>query len=409
VTVFVLIAVVMAAAAVMWMLPPLLRRRSDDGGVERTASNLAVYRDQLAELDADLNSGTLSGAQYQQAKLEIERRALDETGGENTPAHRISRNGRWMAAVLAAAIPLCAASLYWLLGNPDGLSPQRAAVAGGEHQITAQQIEAMVAKLAARLEQNPDDAKGWATLARSYAAMQRFPEALAAYAKATALARDDAALLADYADVLATSTGRDLEGRPLELITQALKLDPNQWKALALAGTAAFNRKDYKTAVGYWEKLLQQLPPDAEFGQSMKSSIAEARQLGGIKSNATTTSPPPAVAASVSGTVTVSPALAVKVQPTDTVFIFTRAAEGSRQPVAAVRRQARDLPAEFTLDDSQAMSAELKLSGLREVVVGARISKSGSATPQSGDLQGISQKVKVGATGVAVVIDSVVP
>lgn len=408
-TVFVLIAVVMAAAAVGWMLPPLLRRRSADGGVERTASNLAVYRDQLAELDVDLNSGTLSAAQYEQAKHEIERRVLDEAGGEGIPAPRVLRSGRRTAVVLAAAIPLCAASLYWLLGNPDGISPQRAAVAGGEHQITPQQIEAMVAKLAARLEQNPDDAKGWAMLARSYAAMQRFPEALAAYAKATALAKDDAALLADYADVLATSTGRDLEGRPLELITQALKLDPNQWKALALAGTAAFNRKDYKTAVVYWEKLLQQLPPDSEFGLSMKSSIAEARQLGGIKSNASTTSPPPAAAASVSGRVTVSPSLAVKVQPTDTVFIFTRAAEGSRQPVAAVRRQARELPVEFTLDDSQAMSAERKLSGLREVVVGARVSKSGSATPQSGDLQGISQKVKVGATDVAVVIDSVVP
>ena len=408
-TVFIFIAVAMAAAAVAWVLLPLLWLRSADHGVAHAASNLAVYRDQLAELDADLSSGTLSGAQYQQAKLEIERRVLDETGGEGAPAQRISRSGHWMAAVLATAIPLVAASLYWLLGTPDGLSPQRAAVAGGEHQITPQQIEAMVVKLAARLEQNPDDANGWATLARSYAAMQRFPEALAAYAKATALAKDDAGLLADYADVLATSTGRSLEGRPLELVMQALKLDPNQWKALALAGTAAFNRKDYKTAVVYWEKLLQQLPPDAEFGLSMKSSIAEARQLGGIKSNASTTSAPPAAAASVRGTVTVSPALADKVQPTDTVFIFTRAAEGSRQPIAAVRRQARELPVEFTLDDSQAMSAELKLSGFREVVVGARISKSGTATPQSGDLQGISQKVKVGTTDVVVVIDSVTP
>ena len=412
-TTFVLIAVAMAAAAVVWVLPPLLRRRSADGGIERAASNPAVCRDQLAELDADLGSGTLSGAQYQQAKLEIERRVLDETGGEGTPARQISHTGRWMAAVLAAAIPLCAASLYWLLGNPDALSPQRAAVAGGEHQITPQQIEAMVAKLAARLEQNPDDANGWATLARSYAAMQRFPEALAAYAKATALVRDDPALLADYADVLATSTGRNLEGRPLELVTQALKLNPNQWKALALAGTAAFNRKDYRTAVAYWERLLPQLPPDSEFGQSMKASIAEARQLGGIKSGgstaATTASPPPAAAASVRGTVTVSPALATRVQPTDTVFIFARAAEGSRQPVVAIRRQARELPVEFTLDDSQAMSAEQKLSGLREIVAGARISRSGSATPQSGDLQGISAKIRLGATGVAVVIDSVVP
>ncbi len=405
-TVFVIIAVVMAAAAVVWVLPPLLRRRSADDGVARAASNLAVYRDQLAELDADLSSGTLSGAQYEQAILEIERRVLDEAGGEAAPG--VSRNGRWMAAVLATTIPLCAALLYGLLGNPDGLSPQRSGPAVGEHQVTPQQIDAMVIRLAARLEQNPDDAKGWVMLARSYAAMQRLPEAVAAYAKATALVKDDAGLLADYADALATSTGRNLEGGPLELVTQALKLDPNQWKALALAGTAAFDRKDYKVAIAYWEKLVLQLPPDSEFGQSMKASIAEARQLGGIKSGASP-GPQPGTAASVRGTVGLSPVLAGKVAPADTVFIFTRAAAGSRQPIAVVRRQVKDLPIAFTLDDSQAMSPGMKLSNFREVVVGALISKSGSATPQSGDLQGISQKVNVGATDVVVVIDSVVP
>ncbi len=407
-TVFVLIAVVMAAAAAVWVLPALLRRRNAHDGAAGAAINLAVYRDQLAELDADLRSGTLSAAQYEQAKLEIERRVLEEGGGEGAPVPRISGNGRWTAVVLAATIPLCAASLYWLLGNPDALAPQRAGVAAGEHQVTAQEIEAMVAKLAARLEQNPDDANGWAILARSYTSMQRIPEALAAFAKASALIKDDANLLADYADALAVSAGRSIEGKPLELIKQALKLDPNQWKALAMAGTAAFDRKDYHAAVAYWEKLLQRLPPDSGFRESLTASVAEARQLGGIKS-AALPGPQAATAASVRGTVSLSPALAVKVSPTDTVFIFTRAAEGPRQPLAALRRQVKDLPASFALDDSQAMSAEMKLSGFREVVVGARISKSGSATPQSGDLQGISQKVNVGATDVVVVIDSVVP
>ena len=406
-TVFLIIAVAMATAAVGWVLLPLLRRRSDDG-VVRAASNLAVYRDQLTDLDADLASGTLSAAQYEQAKREIERRALDEAGGEGTPAPRVLRDGRWTAAVLAAAIPLCAASLYWLLGKPNALSPQRAGVAAGEHQITAQQIDAMVTRLVARLEQNPDDANGWAILARSYTAMQRFPEAVAAFAKAAALTKGDANLLADYADALAVSAGRKIEGRPLELIRQALELDPNQWKALAMAGTAAFDRKDYKGAVSYWEKLVQVLPPDSGLRGSLTASIAEARQLGGIKSDATP-SPQPATAAGVRGTVSLSPVLAGKIKPTDTVFIFVRAAEGSRQPLAVVRRQANELPAGFTLDDSQSMSAERKLSGFREVVVGARISKSGSAMPQSGDLEGVSQKVKVGATDIAVVIDSVVP
>lgn len=203
-----------------------------------------------------------------------------------TPVPRVSRNGRWTAAVLAATIPLGAASLYWLIGNPHALSPHRAGVAAGEHRVTAQQIEAMVAKLAARLEQNPDDAIGWAMLARSYTAMRRFPEAVAAFAKAAALTKDDADLLADYADALAVSAGRNIEGRPLELIKQALELDPNQWKALAMAGTAAFDRKDYKAAVSYWEKLLPRLPAESGFRESLTASIDEARQLGGIKSGA---------------------------------------------------------------------------------------------------------------------------
>ena len=188
---------------------------------------------------------------------------------------------------------------------------------------------------------------------------------------------------------------------------QALKINPNQWKALAMAGTAAFDRKDYKGALVYWEQLLASLPPESQFRQTLTASIDEARQLG-IRPGALP-APLPAAADGVRGTVSLSLALAASVKPTDTVFIFTRAAEGSRQPIAAVRRQVSELPAQFTLDDSQSMSAEMKLSSFREVVVGARISKSGSATPQSGDLQGISQKVKVGATDVAVVIDSVVP
>jgi cytochrome c-type biogenesis protein CcmH len=408
VTVFIIIAAIMAVAAVLWVLPPLLRRRPASDGVSRDASNLAVYRDQIAELGADLRSGTLSAAQYEQAKLEIERRVLDEGSAEGTPMPpQVSRSGRWTAAVLAATIPLCAALLYWQFGSPDALS-QRASIAGGEHQVTAQQLEAMVAKLAARLEQNPDDAKGWVMLARSYTAMQRLPEALTAFAKATSLVKDDAGLLADYADALALSADRNIEGKPLELVQQALKLDPNQWKALALAGTAAFDRKDYKAAVAYWERLAQQLPPDSDFKQSLTAGIAEARQLGGIKT-AVLPGREPTAAASVRGTVSLSPALAGKANPADTVFIFTRAAEGPRQPLAVLRRQVKDLPAGFTLDDSHAVSPEMKLSNFREVVVGALISKNGSAMPQSGDLQGLSQKVKVGSGNIAVVIDQVVP
>ena len=403
-TVFLIIAVLMAVAALLWVLLPLMKRRAGTG-VAGASINLAIYRDQLADLDVDLSNGTLSAEKYQQAKLDIERRALDESADEDAPAIVEPRRGRWTAAVLAVAIPVSAALLYGVLGNFEALSPQP----GGTPGLAAHEVEAMVAKLAARLEQKPDDVKGWTILARSYSAMQRLPEAVAAYAKAAALAPDDADLLADYADALALSSGRTIEGKPLEIVKQALKIDPDQWKALALAGTAAFDRKDYKAALVYWERLLQRLPPESQFRPTLTASIDEARQLGGIKTSASPVPSPAARDGSVRGTVSLSPALAGKVQPTDTVFIFARAAEGPRQPLAAVRHQVKDLPVSFALDDSQAMSPEMKLSRFGEVVVGARISKSGGAMPLSGDLFGSSRKIKVGATAVAVVIDQVTP
>jgi cytochrome c-type biogenesis protein CcmH len=269
----------------------------------------------------------------------------------------------------------------------------------------------MVADLAARLEKEPDNVNGWVVLARSYAVMNRHGDAVKAYERVIQLVPNDPDLLADYADALAVTMGGNLSGKPLELAKRALAADPTHWKALALVGTEAFNRKDYKTAIAYWEKLKATAPPGSPIAQSIDSSIAEARELGGIKGAA---APPPVVAAApvggrVAGKVDLSPALKAKVAPTDTVFVFARAAEGPRMPLAIVRKQVRDLPIEFALDDSMAMAPNMKLSSFAEVVVGARVSRSGNATPQSGDLEGLSRPVKVGATGIAVVIDSALP
>jgi cytochrome c-type biogenesis protein CcmH len=288
----------------------------------------------------------------------------------------------------------------------------------------------MVAKLAARLEQAPEDADGWALLGRSYMTMQRYDQAAKAYERATSLIKNNADLYADYADALAMAQGRRIDGKPLKLVEEALRVDPNHWKALAIAGSAAFERKDYKAAIGYWEKLLVRVGPETEFGRSVASNLDEARQLAGIAApvakkgapvaagNATSAATPAAMESQkepaagggrLSGTVKLSPALAGKAAPEDAVFIFARAVQGSRMPLAIVRRQVKDLPYSFVLDDSQAMSPEMKLSKFTEVVVSARISKAGSAVPQSGDLQGASKAVKVGSKDVTVVIDAAVP
>lgn len=413
-TVFIIVAALLALIALACVLPPLLRRHATSPQLRRDVANLAILRDQLAELDADLRAGTLSTEQYERAKLDLERRVLDETARtESTPTQAsVSHGAKLTAIVLAVVVPLGAIALYSQLGSPGAVVPQQAAMP--QHQFTPEQIEEMVARLAERMQQQPDDAQGWAILARSYYVMQRFPEAVKAYEQWVRLDPKNADALTDYADALAMSQGRRLEGKPLELLQQALAVDPEHWKALALIGTAAFDRKDYKTALAHWEKLLASVPPDSEFARSIGASIAEARELAGGQAASPqqavqAASPPQATQAGVKGTVSLAPELIAKAEPTDTVFIFARAANGPKMPLAVVRRQVKDLPAEFTLDDSHAMTPNARLSSQPEVVIGARVSKSASATIQSGDLQGFSKTVKPGATGVAVVIDQRVP
>jgi cytochrome c-type biogenesis protein CcmH len=405
----------MAAIALAWVLPVLLRRRDTAVLVQTRASNLAILKDQLAELEQDVAAGTLPQAQYQQAREDLERRAYEEAREPVAPVAVVPAPARRTAIMLAALLPVCAAALYWQFGTPEGLAP--AAEVHGGSKVTPQEVEAMVAKLAARMQQSPDDGNGWALLARSYLVMQRHADAVAAYERAVALIKDDADLLADYADALAMTQGRRIEGKPLKVVERALKIDPLQWKALAMAGSAAFERKDFKTAVAYWEKLQSRAEPGSDFAREVAANVDEARQLGGLKVAASDAPPVKADAkstgdsagASVEGTVALSRELAGKAAPTDTVFVFARAAEGPRMPLAIMRFQVKDLPAKFHLDDSMAMSPAAKLSNHPNVIIGARVSKSANATPQPGDLQGASKPVKAGATGVTVIIDQLVP
>ncbi|MDH3289228.1 MAG: c-type cytochrome biogenesis protein CcmI [Betaproteobacteria bacterium] len=411
---FGLLAALFIAGALAFVLPPLLRRGRGGSQVSRGAVNVNVYRDQLRELENDLAAGTLSQDRYDEARREIERQLLEDTRDAEVAPASAPRPGRLTAVIVGAAVPLVAIGLYFAVGNPDSLVPERVAGAGEPHGVTQQQVEAMIEQLAARLRANPDDPQGWRILARSYAVLGRFKESVEAYANAAARTPNDAQLLADYADALGMAQGRNLEGEPEKLIARALAIDPANTKALALAATAAFNRRDYANAVQYWERMLTVLPPDSEAAQVVRSNIAEARSLaGGALAAASPAAPAPALAPApadaggrVSGVVKLAPELAGKIAPTDTVFVFARAAQGPRMPLAILRRQARDLPLEFTLDDSMAMTPAMKLSSFPQVVIGARVSKSANAVPQPGDLQGLSAPIQVGANGVSVVIDS---
>ncbi|MEY2897347.1 MAG: c-type cytochrome biosis protein CcmI [Pseudomonadota bacterium] len=431
-TTFIVIAALMVAVVLVWLGVPLLRGRASGADVNQPAINLAIYRDQFAELEADRARGAVSEAQYAETRAELERRVIEEgSGGLAAPAPGAGKAGLWTAILLAGAVPVLAALMYLQWGEPDAFSPLgRATTAQGEDAhgglSQAEMVEA-VDRLAERLKKEPDNLDGWLTLARSYYSMGRFQDASAAFDHVVSKAPNEADILADYADTLAMAQGRNLSGKPMELVQRALKADPTQWKALAMAGTDAFNRKDYRQAIDYWERLKTTLPPDAPIAQQIQGSINEARSLGGfaVPPPALAAAPKPApspvapaapaagtagtVKATVSGTVDLSPALKAKASPDDAVFVFARPAEGSRMPVALTRAKVRDLPLRFTLDDSMAMSPDMVLSQQSKVIIGARISKAGVPMPQPGDLEGFSTAVAVGARDVKVAIDKAVP
>ncbi|MEQ1814659.1 MAG: c-type cytochrome biogenesis protein CcmI, partial [Candidatus Nitrotoga sp.] len=379
----------------------------------RQETNLSVYRDQMRELDADFAAGTLDETQYRAARSDLESRVLeDSTGveaGTSSDSGAIISSPRPLALSIgiAVALPVMAVALYFWVGTPAGLNPQtQVADATQGHQTTPAQIEAMVAQLEQRLQAQPGNVEGWVMLARSYASMRRFADSSAAYARAVALVPDNAPLLADYADVLAMSR-QTLQGEPEKIIRRALKIEPTNLKLLSLMGSTAFERQDYRVAENWWKKMLKLVPINSPAAQSINNSIAEARRLGGMSPGVVESTPAPAMSAIVSGTVQLDPALRAQVADTNVVFIFARAAGGGRSPpLAAMRKLVKDLPLTFTLDDSMAMIPNMNLSSAASVVVGARISKTGSVMPGPGDLQGFSQTVKVGQKNILITIDS---
>lgn len=393
------------ALALGLVLPALLRGAAPrpDAPAERERANLDILREQLAALDAERAAGTLDAPAHAAARAEIERRALDEEG--LSPGAAAADDGRAPKTALALGLllPLVAIVLYASLGNRDALAPRAEAPAAAA-SVSEADVVAMVEQLAKRMETmagQPNELEGWVLLARSYGAMQRFDDADRAWQRAIALAPQEAQFYADRADTVAMKQDRSLAGEPLALIEQALKLDPNNLKALVLAGSAAFDRQDWTAAAGYWTRARVNVPAGSELATTIDASLAEARSRAGAASS------PAAAPAVIRGRVSLAPALAARVAPDDTVFIFARAATGPRMPLAIRRHRAAELPLEFTLDDSLAMSPEMKLSSVAQVVVGVRVSKSGDAMPRPGDL--LAAPVPAAGGMLTLVIDRVEP
>jgi cytochrome c-type biogenesis protein CcmH len=377
-----------------------------------------IFRQQFDEIEQDKINGMLDAAQYDIAKNELERRVLDEivVMGNSTSG---SLPDRRLVVILLVLLPLAALLLYFKIGSPASImipatTPMAtldAATANtsAEHNNSAGDIEPLLNALKSKLEKNPDDGTGWALLARSYVELRRHEDAVSAYEKAIKSIPNDPQLLTDYADALAVVNGHKLTGLPEELVHQALKLDPHHIKALLLAATAAFNRKDYKQAINYWEQLQQDLPANSDILPDVKAALSEAYALSGKKAPLISQQKMLPTATGISGIVRIAPALANKIDPSATVFVFARATQGPPMPLAIVRATAKDLPYTYLLDDRSALMPANKLSQASEVIIVARISKSGDAKPQAGDLQGLSATVKPDGGIVDIEINQVVP
>ncbi len=414
-TLFWFICAAMLVVAILFVAIPLWRGISKGNSVERDAANLEILRDQIAEMDNDLKNGLLTPELHEQGKRELQARLLDEVGdaqGESVAnkAHPL----KIAAIVLAVLLPLASVGMYLKLGNPNAFLPQNSFGSGG-----IVRDEAGLKALEEKSAQNPNDPEVLFILARSYVELGRYADGAKKYDSLTRLVPNEAMLWADYADALAM-THNSLVGAPTKLLDRALEIDPNLAKALALSGSAAMERGDYAAAITHWGKLQKQLQPGGDDAKMIDEGLQQARQMlaqskGGKVAPALEqiNAPPSGVQAAagkerITGTVNISDALKNQVGPDDTVFVLARAVAGPKMPLAILRRQVKDLPVKFGLDDSMAMSPAMKISNFDRVVVVARVSKTGNAMPQPGDLMGMSKPLALGSSGIRISIDQVV-
>lgn len=425
-----IIVVLLLLATLLCLIPPLLRR-APAAQPASEANVRAFYLAQREQLRRDMDNGSLTAAAGMRAEEELQRdllQDLDLRRGRSAPWAG-QRAGITAACLLTVLIPVAAVLLYGQLGNPRAAASASAGQPAEPHAADAgNDMTLAINALAQRLRTAPDDADGWYMLARSYETLGRYTDAVAAYQQVLRLVPGQPAVLADLADALLSANQGNPDDASIAAVAQALAAQPDQPKALALAGMMALRRGDAAEALAHWERLQAQLPPDSEAARQIQSNIAQARAMAGAPASATATASAPGsapvsasapaagaattpavTAARISGRASIADALRGRVQPSDTVFILARPEEGSRMPLAILRMQVSDLPRDFVLDDSSAMSPDATLSRASKVRVEIRVSKSGTAAARAGDLGGALSGIGVHADGLTLVADTVVP
>lgn len=390
-SVFLLLVGVLIVIAFLFILPPLWRKQSDLN-VDLDQRNVKIAQHRLAELKENLRSGGLNQTQYDEQLADLEQ-ALSDDLDIQSKVNLVSKQSHWIIYVLVIVMPFLAGTLYWSLGNFQAVS-HSAEMAIDPDVIKVAQINKMVNGLAEKLKNNPDDAQGWLMLGRSYNVLEQHALALDAFANAYRLLGDQTEILLLYADALGYVNDRNLTGKPSELISKALALEPENMKALWLAGMAKAQQGDADTAMKLWKKLEALLPPGSEYQQEIQSLLAQ------LKSETATVATQPETVATTSSVsiavqVSLAPELIESAAATDTVFVYAQALSGPKMPLAIARKQVSDLPITVSLNDTMAMMPTMKLSNFSEVKLLARVSKSGNAMAQAGDLIGSINQVVV--------------
>ncbi|NSL53570.1 c-type cytochrome biogenesis protein CcmI [Uliginosibacterium sp. IMCC34675] len=397
-TAFLIVAALVLLSVTAWLVRPLLAPKALSAETESPA--LRVLREQRRELETDLAANRISAAEHADSMAELEQRTAAEMAALAAPGE--ARAARGWAAALGLGLPAAAIGLYLIIGQPAGLDPANTAP---QQAFGAGEIEAMVSKLAAKVAANPDDLEGAQMLGRSYMVLERFDEAVKVFAALAQRRPQDAQVRADWADALGSVQGNRLSGEPARLIDEALTLDPDNVKALALAGSVAFEQEDYRRALRHWQRMASKVDPQSEIGRNADAMIAEAQQR--LTGAAPVPAPSPAVAANglqMAGRISVSASLHSQFSPDDALFIFARPAAGG-PPIAALRMKAGDLPASFDFARAQLMGGD---PGQGPFVIGARISKSGEAKAGVGDMEGYSVGVSPNTKDIIIEIDKII-
>ncbi|MCB1868885.1 MAG: c-type cytochrome biogenesis protein CcmI [Gammaproteobacteria bacterium] len=416
------ITAAMIVAALLLLAPALLRKRQSDSR-ERDKQNVVIARERLAELESERDLGNLDQPQFEKAKSELEQSLLQdldlEQDSEEIVDSGASGGGRLALGIVAVFVPVFTLGLYSYLGTPELVEPKNPALAEAHTPGGGlPSVEQMVGALIGRLEQNPEDTQGWYLLGRTNMALKDYTGAATAFERVHQLVGDEPSVLLAWADALAMNAQGDMRGKPAELIRKAVNLAPDDTTALWLAGMVEEQEGNAELAISYWERLAPQIQDDPQASTRIASLISRAREKSGAIVQTAAAAPEPSDAGnspqvgdkSVSLRVSLSPELKGKVNPEDALFIYAKALQGPKMPLAAERRSVKDLPLTISLDDSGAMLPAMKISNFDQVLVGARISRSGGAIAQSGDFKGEVAPVDVGSGRVVdILIDQVVP